>query len=169
MKVELNNKETNPFSGLRNCLKIFNNGGQGITLSQDDLNKAWEEVKDSKERKEMFFSLLFSLGDITARQHNIFRGQKVDSGGNSQREIFFNCMEWMKKNIPDQFFKFMKSHLFNEYTCFDNLFRNRVQTQGKKIISIKSVLNTSDNRYFNELLDYTESIIKGKNPMTRCL
>jgi hypothetical protein len=169
MKVELNNKETNPFSGLRNCLKIFNNGGQGITLSQDDLNKAWEEVKDSKERKEMFFSLLFSLGDITARQHNIFRGQKVDSGGNSQREIFFNCMEWMKKNIPDQFFKFMKSHLFNEYTCFDNLFRNRVQTQGKKIISIKSVLNTSDNRYFNELLDYTESIIKGKNPYDKML
>lgn len=169
MKVELNNKETNPFSGLRNCLKIFNNGGQGITLSQDDLNKAWEEVKDSKEKKEMFFSLLFSLGDITARQHNIFRGQKVDSGGNSQREIFFNCMEWMKKNIPDQFFKFMKSHLFNEYTCFDNLFRNRVQTQGKKIISIKSVLNTSDNRYFNELLDYTESIIKGKNPYDKML
>lgn len=169
MKVELNNKETNPFSGLRNCLKIFNNGGQGITLSQDDLNKAWEEVKDSREKKEMFFSLLFSLGDITARQHNIFRGQKVDSGGNSQREIFFNCMEWMKKNIPDQFFKFMKSHLFNEYTCFDNLFRNRVQTQGKKIISIKSVLNTSDNRYFNELLDYTESIIKGKNPYDKML
>lgn len=169
MKVELNNKETNPFSGLRNCLKIFNNGGQGITLSQDDLNKAWEEVKDSKEKKEMFFSLLFSLGDITARQHNIFKGQKVDSGGNSQREIFFNCMEWMKKNIPDQFFKFMKSHLFNEYTCFDNLFRNRVQTQGKKIISIKSVLNTSDNRYFNELLDYTESIIKGKNPYDKML
>jgi hypothetical protein len=169
MKVELNNKETNPFSGLRNCLKIFNNGGQGITLSQDDLNKAWEEVKDSKEKKEMFFSLLFSLGDITARQHNIFRGQKVDSGGNSQREIFFNCMEWMKKNIPDQFFKFMKSHLFNEYTCFDNLFRNRVQTQGKKIVSIKSVLNTSDNRYFNELLDYTESIIKGKNPYDKML
>lgn len=169
MKVELNSKETNPFSGLRNCLKIFNNGGQGITLSQDDLNKAWEEVKDSKEKKEMFFSLLFSLGDITARQHNIFKGQKVDSGGNSQREIFFNCMEWMKKNIPDQFFKFMKSHLFNEYTCFDNLFRNRVQTQGKKIISIKSVLNTSDNRYFNELLDYTESIIKGKNPYDKML
>ena len=169
MKVELNNKETNPFSGLRNCLKIFNNGGQGITLSQDDLNKAWEEVKDSKEKKEMFFSLLFSLGDITARQHNIFKGQKVDSGGNSQREIFFNCMEWMKKNIPDQFFKFMKSHLFNECTCFDNLFRNRVQTQGKKIISIKSVLNTSDNRYFNELLDYTESIIKGKNPYDKML
>lgn len=169
MKVELNNKETNPFSGLRNCLKIFNNGGQGITLSQDDLNKAWEEVKDSKEKKEMFFSLLFSLGDITARQHNIFKGQKVDSGGNSQREIFFNCMEWMKKNIPDQFFKFMKSHLFNEYTCFDNLFRSRVQTQGKKIISIKSVLNTSDNRYFNELLDYTESIIKGKNPYDKML
>lgn len=169
MKVELNNKETNPFSGLRNCLKIFNNGGQGITLSQDDLNKAWEEVKDSKEKKEMFFSLLFSLGDITTRQHNIFKGQKVDSGGNSQREIFFNCMEWMKKNIPDQFFKFMKSHLFNEYTCFDNLFRNRVQTQGKKIISIKSVLNTSDNRYFNELLDYTESIIKGKNPYDKML
>lgn len=117
----------------------------------------------------MFFSLLFSLGDITARQHNIFKGQKVDSGGNSQREIFFNCMEWMKKNIPDQFFKFMKSHLFNEYTCFDNLFRNRVQTQGKKIISIKSVLNTSDNRYFNELLDYTESIIKGKNPYDKML
>ena len=106
MKVELNNKETNPFSGLRNCLKIFNNGGQGITLSQDDLNKAWEEVKDSKEKKEMFFSLLFSLGDITARQHNIFRGQKVDSGDAGSIPV-----------LPTTFRKSKQSDTYNTINC----------------------------------------------------
>nr|DAT90331.1 MAG TPA: protein of unknown function (DUF2828) [Caudoviricetes sp.] len=166
MQVELNKKDVNPFSGLSKCLALYSNASKGeINTTQLDL--AWNEVKDSKEKREMFFSLLFSIGDITGREHNIFKGNKVDSGGNSQRDAFFTCMDWMKKNLPKQFAKFLNAHLFNEYTCFDNLFKNRVQTKGKAIV--KCTYAFTDPAYNELLLDFVVSIIKGNNPFDKML
>lgn len=88
MKVELNKKDINPFSGLKNCLALYSRASKG-EVNKAQLDLAYDEVKDSKEKREMFFSLLFSIGDITGREHNIFKGNKVDSGGNSQRDTFF--------------------------------------------------------------------------------
>ena len=71
IKVEFNKKNENPFFGLTNCLSIF----QGHSINDDLLNNAYNEVKDDKTKREMFYSLLFSIGDITNRNHNIFHGK----------------------------------------------------------------------------------------------
>lgn len=165
IEVKLNNSNENPFYGLRNCLAIFNN--LNGTITEDMLNKGYEEVKGDKLKRELFFSLLFATGDITARQHNIFKGKKKDSGGNANRESFWTIFLWMKQNHYKQFLKFMKQGLFNEYTCFDFLFRSRVQTKGTRIIRVYDIF--SDKKYCNDLKKYIYSIINGTNPFNKHL
>lgn len=165
MKIELNSKTENPFYGLKNCLNLFQGSANAINTSL--LNSAYNEVKDDKVKREMFFSLLFSIGDVTARQHNIFGKKKTDSGGNSNRDSFFLIMEWIKINHYDQFKKFLNAHLFNEYTCFDNLFRSRVQTAKKKVTKVYSVFN--DEKYRKDLVDYVVAIVRGNNPFDKAM
>ena len=165
VKVEFNKKQENPFYGLRNCLSIF----QGSNITHSLLTAAYNEVKEDKVKKEMFYSLLFSIGDITNREHNIFRGKKVDSGGQARREDFFNIMTWMIHNDYPQFKKFLFAGLFDEYTCFDFLFRNRVKTiaKTKRVAGAYNML--ANTQYRNDLLDYVVSIINGNNPFKKML
>ena len=164
IQIELNKKNENPFFGLSNCLDIFNNHGY-ITPSK--LDAAWNEVKDNKEKKEMFFSLLFSIGDITNRQHNIFGKKKIDNGGNAEREHFYEIVLWLWARNKKQFIKFLNAQLFNEYACFDVLFRNRVQTKGSKVLKVFSAF--LDKEYSKVLLDYVYSVINGTNPFNKML
>jgi hypothetical protein len=145
-------------------LDIFNNHGY-ITPSK--LDAAWNEVKDNKEKKEMFFSLLFSIGDITNRQHNIFGKKKIDNGGNAEREHFYEIVLWLWARNKKQFVKFLNAQLFNEYACFDVLFRNRVQTKGSKVLKVFSAF--LDKEYSKVLLDYVYSVINGTNPFNKML
>ena len=163
--VEFNKKIENPFYGLKECLSLF----QGHSITQHSLSQAYNEVKDDKVKKEMFYSLLFSIGDITNRQHNIFHGNKVDSGGQAKREDFYEIMNWMLKNDYEQFKKFLFAGLFDEYTCFDHLFRNRVKTahKTKEIIGVYSML--SNEQYRHDLSDYVVSIVNGHNPFKKQL
>ena len=156
------NKIENPFYGLKKCLDIY----QGASWSIRD---AWEEVKDSREKRQLFFSLLFSRGDVTNRQHKIFGNNKVDSGGNSDREGFWQAFLWLRSNLPLQFEEFLKAGLFNEYQCFDTLFRSRVKTSGKRgnIISIYDVFD--DAHYREVLSDYVVSIINGNDEFDKLL
>jgi hypothetical protein len=132
-KVTLKNKEENPFSGMRNCLILYQNADKNVT--EDMIRNAYLEV-NTKEKREMFYSLLFSIGDITAREHKIFKGNKVDTGGSAARQNFITVLKWMKKTVPQQYIKFLFANLFNEYTNFDNLVGMRVKTQkGKKKIT----------------------------------
>lgn len=163
LSVQLSTQEANPYQGLKNCLKIFQEGGKG-TLNISLLNSAWNEVKDDKEKREMFFSLLFSIGDITARQHNIFKGNKVDSGGNAQREVFHLIYDWLKINHFKQWKKFLFSFLFNEYISFDLIFANRVKTSGKKNVVKTYSAFTGTKDYMEALVEFTVKVIKGKNP-----
>ena len=165
VEVKLNHSNENPFYGLRNCLQLFQNSTNSISESQ--LNACYNEVKDNKEKRELFFSLLFSIGDITARQHNIFKGVKKDSGGNANREGFWTVFTWMKKNHFDQFIKFLNAGLFNEYTCFDFLFRSRVQTVKSRVIKVYDIFE--DAKYRKELAKYIYSIVKGNNPFNKQL
>lgn len=165
IKVEFNKKNENPFYGLKNCLSIF----QGQSITFDLLTNAYNEVKDDKVKKEMFYSLLFSIGDVTNREHNIFKKQKVDSGGQARRNEFFNIMNWMISKDYEQFKKFLWAGLFDEYTCFDNLFRNRVQTRAKTM-NVTGVYNMlSIPKYRDDLADYVVSIINGNNPFKKML
>jgi len=165
VKIEFNKKQENPFYGLKNCLSIF----QGTGISNGLLNAAYAEVKDNKEKRELFYSLLFSIGDITNREHNAFHKQKVDSGGQARREEFFTIMNWMMVNDYNQFKKFLFAGLFDEYTCFDHLFRNRVKTSPKtnRVVGTYSML--INERYRHDLSDYVVSIVNGNNPFKKQL
>lgn len=167
MEVKLNKSNNNPFYGLRNCLNLLNVGANS-SIDNAQLNSCWEEVKDNKEYREMFFSLLFSIGDITARQHNIFKGVKKDAGGNANREAFYTIFLWLKDNHKQQFIKFLNAGLFNEYVCFDNLFRSRIQsTRNGKVIKIYDIF--ADEWYIEELLKYIYKVINGNNPFNKLL
>jgi hypothetical protein len=116
----------------------------------------------------MFFSLLFSVGDITNRQHNIFKGKKVDNGGNAEREAFFTIFMWLKVNQPKQFTKFLYAELFNEYSCFDVLFRSRVQTtRNGNVVNVYDLLGNKEYRHI--LLEYVYRVINGNNPFNKML
>ena len=164
LKVELTKKSANPFFGLRSCLELYQSASKG-SIPAGLLDRCWTEVQSNKENREMFFSLLFSFGDITARQHNLFGKRKVDSGGNAQREVFYDIIHWLKnKNYP-QFRKFLFASLFNEYTCFDTLLRNRVKTEKKKA-KVSKVFSSlvGNEEYLNDLATFIAGVIQGKNP-----
>lgn len=163
--VEFNKKNENPFYGCSNCLKLIEQTAGDVTYSM--LDAAWNEVAQDLEKRKMFFSALFSIGDITGRQHNIFGKKKVDSGGNSNRDAFNTIFHWLWNNNKSQFIKFMNAQLFNEYQCFDTLFQNRVQTKKTKVLKVFSAY--SDPMYKKALLDYTYSVINGNNPFNKML
>lgn len=165
VKVEMNSKSENPFYGLRNCLKLFQ--ASTTIITEPLLNAAYAEVKDNIEKRQLFYSILFSIGDVTGRQHNIFKGQKKDSGGNAARDSFYIIMQWLKKTDYAQFKAFMNAHLFNEFTCFDNLFKNRVKTQKQQVVSVYH--NYTDEKYCEDLADFLVSIIKGTNEFDKFL
>ena len=163
--VKLNKSNNNPFYGLSNCLAIMNRPN---SVNEKLLDSAWNEVKDDKEKREMFFSLLFSVGDITNRQHNIFKGKKVDNGGNAERESFYIIFKWIHKTQPQQFAKFLIADLFNEYTCFDLLFRSRVRsTRQGRIIEVFDLFG--DTQYRSMLMMYVYKVINGSNPFNKML
>ena len=165
VQVKLNKSNDNPFYGLRNCLKLFQSVGNTIDASL--LDACWSEVQGNKEHKQMFFSLLFSIGDITARQHNIFKGVKKDSGGNANREGFQVILDWMWNKHQAQFVKFLEAGLFNEYTCFDLLFRNRVQTIGSRVIRIHNLF--AGAKYREVIANYLYKVINSNNPFNKTL
>ncbi len=165
VEVKLNNSNENPFYGMRNCLQLFNNLNGTITVSM--LDAGYEEVKDDKAKKELFYSLLFAVGDITNRQHNIFKGIKTDNGGNANREAFWTIFLWLKDKHYDQFVQFLNAGLFNEYTCFDFLFRSRIQTKGKRVVKVYDIF--SDEMYCGHLANYLYMIINGNNPFNKHL
>lgn len=166
VEVKLNKSNENPFYGMRNCLALFQNAGHTY-ISTSILDCCWEEVKGDKKKRELFFSLLFSVGDITARQHNIFKGVKRDSGGNANRDSFEIILDWMWNKHPEQFTKFLNAELFNEYTCFDALLKNRVKTKGNKVISVYSRL--ADEKYRKVLVEYLYKVINGNSTFNRYL
>lgn len=165
VQVKLNNSNDNPFYGLRNCLTLFQSTGGSINTTL--LDACWDEVKNDRQKKEMFFSLLFSIGDITARQHNIFGNTKRDSGGNANREGFYVAFEWLKEKHFNQFVKFLNAGLFNEYTCFDLLFRSRVQTKGNKVLRVFDIFSVAS--YRKALAEYIYAVVNGTNAFNKHL
>lgn len=165
IEVKLNKSNENPFYGMRNCLALFQGVGQSISTGM--LDNCWAEVKGDKSKRELFFTLLFSVGDITARQHNIFKGIKRDNGGNANRDSFQTILEWMWNKHRPQFIKFLNAELFNEYACFDALFKNRVKTRGKQVVTVFDRL--ADEEYRKVLVEYLYKVINGNNTFNKHL
>lgn len=165
IKVEFNNHQENPFSGLDNCLALYNNA----PINESLLNAAYNECKNDLEKLKLFYILCFQVGDITNREHNIFHGKKVDSGGSARRDDFREVINWMYHTHPEQFRKFLFAGLFNEYSCFDLLIQNRVQTQKKTNKVIKVINQLNDSLYVDMITDYFVQVINGSNPFNKIL
>lgn len=138
-QVEFNNKQSNPFYGMSNTLDIYQSASKGVNPSVSKLESAWKECKN-KEQLAVLFSVLFFVGDVTNRQHNIFDG-KVDGGGNSQRETFRDIIipfltNKVKKLPKSQRMALMT--LITEYTTMDNILATRVKTKkgSKTVVSV---------------------------------
>ena len=167
--IEFNKKSNNnPFKGLTNCLSLYRSSN-AFTIPSSLLDKCWEEVKDDKQKRQMFFSLLFSIGDITNRQHNIFKKQPKDTGGIANREGFTSIVKWLYNNHKQQFLTFLNKDLFTEYNCLDTLLNNRIKTikNTRSVIPIESILK--DPVYRNELAHYLYKIIRSKNTFNKQL
>lgn len=165
--VEFNKKQSNPFYGMQKCLTLFQNGSKG-SLSASMLSDCFSECK-TKEQKEMFYSLLFSIGDITGRQHNIFGKTKVDGGGTASREAFHIILAWLKSKDYNQYSKFLHSRLFNEYNSFDVLLANRVQTKPKTPKVQKVISSYSGRNEIDDLSGFLAEICRGKSPFDKML
>lgn len=156
----------NPFFGCRKMLNLLQAADKPINPTL--LDEAYNEAKSkSKEALQVFYSILFSVGDITNRQHNIFHKQKVDDGGFANREAFYGITKWLWQKSPAQFQKFLENRLFNEYNCFDTLLRNRVQTKGKNVVQVFDAFN--DPVYFEAMLNFTYKVVKGSNVFDKML
>lgn len=163
--VTFNKKSENPFKGLRKCLELAN----ANRVTEFMLDDAYAEVFMDKDKKALFYSIIFNIGDITNREHNIFRKNKVDGGGQAERENFYTCLNWMIKTDYAQFVKFLNAGLLNEYTCFDHLFRNRIMTV-KNSTRINGQYNMLGNpQYREDLANYVVSVINGNNPFNKTL
>ena len=165
VQVEFNKKNKNPFYGCRRCLELFQDNDHVITQQFD---AAWLEVSNDPEKVKMFYSLCFSIGDVTNRQHNIFGKMKIDSGGMSSRESFFIFVNWLLNKNLEQFKKFLSAGLFNEYNCFDTLLRNRVKTSKWGDI-IETYTMLSNPTYRTILAEYFYKVINGSNPFNKQL
>lgn len=166
VEVKLNKNNDNPFYGMHSTLKLFE-ASSDSSFNVNLIQSAWNECQKDKDKRALFYSILFSIGDITNRKHNIFRGKKIDNGGNANREAFYAITKWMWKNDKKQFTKFLNAQLFNEYTCFDVLFRNRVQTKGARVL--KTFQAFEDKEYRKVLLDYVYAVVNGSNPFNKLL
>lgn len=167
--IEFNKKSNNnPFKGLTNCLSLYRSSN-AYTIPSSLLDKCWEEVKNDKQKRQMFFSLLFSIGDITNRQHNIFNKQSKDSGGIANRAGFTSIVKWLYNNHKQQFITFLNKDLFTEYNCLDTLLNNRIKTikNTRSVIPIESILK--DPIYRDELAHYLYKIIRSKNTFNKQL
>ncbi|MBO7211608.1 MAG: hypothetical protein J6V44_11475 [Methanobrevibacter sp.] len=161
-QVQFNKSNENPFVGMNHCLDVY-----GGNVTPNKLSAAFYECK-TPEQRQMFFSLLFSFGDITNRQHNVWYPQKKDNGGRADRDKFEVIFQWMYVNCREQFKKFLMAGLFNEYTCFDLLFKNRVKT--KRNGTVISVANAYQHKeYCDMLVEFCYKVINGNNRMAKML
>ena len=151
----------NPFYGKKALLSLQQNSTRSISVSL--LNEAWNECKDDKVLREAFFVIVFSIGDITNRQHNVFGKAKIDNGGNSLREQFMFCMQWMVKNCPEQYYAFLRADLFRQYSCLFNILGTQVKTKkGSKVVS--AVINMLEGVDLDVMADYLANLIKTAHP-----
>lgn len=126
----------NPFYGMESMLNAFQQLPKvGSHPSKSTvvryLTEAYKECVNDQQ-KELFYCLIFSLGEIANRNHNLFKKKgfkQVENGGSSLRKLFFYCLEWMlsyDNNTKEQFYKFIP--IIGEYTNLGNLFLYQLRT-----------------------------------------
>lgn len=159
VQVEFNTKNGNPFYGMRNTLEVYQDASKGVSIPKAKLQKAWDECKTT-EQLSVFMAVLFFVGDVTNRQHNIFDG-KVDGGGNAQRAVFrddvipFMVSKVSKLRKPQRL-NLIK--LIAEYTTMDNIVSARVKTK-KGSSQVVSVIDMISVFGIKDVASYVANII----------
>lgn len=156
----------NPFYGMKNTLNL----GQQLSKLGDNpnagmvepyLNLAWNEC-NTQEKKELFYIILFSIGDIQNREHNIFRKKgikNVEGGGVSARKVFLYILSWILKKDQKQFYKFLP--IIGEYYNLDGMMFYEIKTDRYKG-NVQSVTKLDAN--MEKIIAYIASVLK--NPKT---
>lgn len=144
VKIDFNKKSENPFYGMSNTLEVYQQASKGMTISTSMLSKMWAEGT-TKDKRALVLVVLFFIGDVTNRQHNILP-KKVQKGGNSQREIFRDLIipfivQQTKDMDSDRLIELMV--LISEYTVMDNIFAARVKTR-KNTKAVITTINMID-------------------------
>lgn len=137
----------NPFYKMTSSLRLL----QELPKADDDnvtrsvvqgfLTSAWAECKDSKEKRQLFNTILFSLGDISNRSHNIYQKsgiKDIENGGSSKRRTFALCLEWLVNTNPEQFYAFLP--IIGEYYNLDGTMLYELRTDRFKG-SLKEILH----------------------------
>lgn len=137
--------DENPFYKMSGALDLLQ---QGSKLSDEAtqqqvytyLDGAWKECT-TREQKQLFFVLLFSIGDVSNREHNVFRKQgikKPDSGGQAKRRVFIFCLKWILERVPQQFYAFLP--IIGEYYNLGGMMMYQLRTDRWKG-TLKEVLH----------------------------
>lgn len=138
----------NPFYGMEATLALLQQCGKMTDSPSKSavvqlLNKSWGECKDDANKKKMFFSVVFSIGDIPNREHNIFRKKGIknaDQGGSGLRKAFLYCLEWIHNNLTKQFYSLLP--ILGEYynlgamTMFHILWTDRFKGTVKEVYRV---------------------------------
>ena len=165
--VTFNKQSENPFQRCDKMMRLFQNMGNTITV--DLIEDAYSEAT-TKEKLQLFYSILIGIGDITGRQHHIFGRKQRDNGGNSNRKGFNIVLDWMMKNAREQFKMFLGKGIISEYQCMDSLFVSRVQTEKVKAKNPKIIGNRclfNEGWYRESLCEFVEKIVRGNNPFAK--
>jgi hypothetical protein len=171
--------QENPFYGMEAMLDMFQQLPKVGTSPNKNtvfgyLKAAYAEAK-TIEQKELFYAIMFSIGDISNREHNIYRKfgiKQPDQGGSSLRVAFVYCLEWMLTHSEEtkrQFYSFLPA--IAEFSNFENLFYYQLKTdrnKGRKgaVTVIKLPIDVNQVALFlakvmtdAKTTDYTHSLI----------
>lgn len=155
--------DENPFFGKKALFDLYQKGtsAKGIAEAtfKNALTAAYQEAKDSRELLEVFYSIAFSIGDISNRQHNAFGTSKVDNGGEAHRQVFQWFLEWLKETDLRQYHRFVTSDVIRQYTTLDNVIGTRVKTLKGKT-TIQDEWNALDKADISIVASYLANLIK---------
>lgn len=161
-KITQKKVEENPFYGKRALFDLYQKGSDGSaseSVFKTSLTNAWKESKGDRTLTELFYTLAFSIGDISNRQHNAFGTVKVDNGGEAHRQKFQWFLEWLKQADINQYYRFVESDTIRQFTNLDNVIGTRVKTMKGKT-TIQDEWNALDKIDISRIASYLSGIIK---------
>lgn len=159
----------NPFYGKSKLLSLYQMADKP-GLNMGHLNIAYASC-ENKEDREVFWSILFNVGEITNRDHNVFEGNKVDEGGNANSVNWLIILLWMLKTHVLQFIQFLP--LIVEYVGLRELTSLEVRTVKKKTTVIgfwgllKEIMQVP--KAYEALLQLLQQYVTSHNPFHRLL
>lgn len=162
MKILRKQVEENPLYGRKALFDLYGKGSSGQMAEhvfKNALTYAWRESKDSRIALETFYSIAFSIGDISNRHHNLFGTAKPENGGEAHRKHFQWFLEWLKETDINQYYKFVESDLVRQFTNLDNVIGTRVQTV-KGRTTITDEWNALDKVDISRIASYLARLIK---------